>query len=174
VAVYYLKTVQKIPVSLSRAWAYFSNPANLQIITPASMNFKVISKQQTERMFSGQIIEYKVSPILGIPLYWMTEITCVEVEQLFIDEQRKGPYKLWRHQHHFREIQGGVEMTDIVHYENPLWFIGDIANWLFVKRKVRSIFEYRVKKVEELFGKWPTVQRLAIEIIKKGTQPESL
>ena len=172
-AVYYLKTVQKIPVSLPMAWDFFSNPANLRVITPASMNFKVISQNEEKRMFAGQIIEYKVSPIPGIPLYWMTEITRVEEGRLFIDEQRKGPYKLWRHQHHFRKIEDGVEMTDIVHYENPLWFIGDIANWLFVKRKVRKIFEYRFKKTEKLFGKWHTPQKFTIEIIKRRTQAES-
>ncbi len=62
-------------------------------------------------------------------------------------------------------------MTDIVHYQNPFLFIGDIANWLFVKRKVREIFEYRFKKMEELFGKWPVAQNLTIDIIKKGLSP---
>lgn len=149
-----IKTVQKIPVSLDKAWEYFSNPANLQAITPKNMGFKVISKHHGDIMYAGQIIEYTVKPVLGIPVYWMTEITQVKDMEYFIDEQRFGPYKLWHHQHHFKEIPGGVEMTDIVHYKNPLWVLGNIANTLFVKNKLKEIFDYRYRKVEELFGKW--------------------
>ena len=153
-AAHSIKTLQKIPVSLEIAWDYFSNPANLQAITPENMGFKVISKHHGDKMYSGQIIEYKVRPFFNIPLYWMTEITQVKDKEYFIDEQRFGPYKLWHHQHHFRAIEGGVEMTDIVHYKNPFWIFGNIANALFVKNKLKQIFDYRYKKVEELFGKW--------------------
>ena len=104
-------------------------------------------------MYAGQIIEYTVKPILGIPLYWMTEITHVQDLQFFVDEQRFGPYTMWHHQHHFKAIDGGVEMTDIVHYKLPLWFLGDIANSAFVKKQLNGIFDYRFKKVEALFGK---------------------
>jgi ligand-binding SRPBCC domain-containing protein len=103
-------------------------------------------------MYPGQIIEYKVSPVLGIPLYWMTEITHVEEGRYFVDEQRFGPYSLWHHQHHFRQVDRGVEMTDIVHYRLPLGFLGDIANGLFVKKQLEHIFEFRHKRVVELFG----------------------
>lgn len=153
-AVYSIKTVQKIPVSLDKAWDFFSSPANLQAITPAKMGFTIISKHHGEKMYAGQLIEYKVKPVLGIPLYWMTEITQVKDKEYFIDEQRFGPYSLWHHQHHFKAIEGGVEMTDIIHYKNPLWFLGDIANVLFIKKQLRDIFDFRYKKVEELFGKW--------------------
>jgi len=149
-----LKTIQKMPISLERAWDYFSNPVNLQAITPDNMGFKVISKHHGDKMYAGQIIEYTVKPVLGISIYWMTEITQVKDKEYFIDEQRFGPYSLWHHQHHFKEIPGGVEMTDIVHYKNPLSFLGNIANALFVKNKLKSIFDYRYKKVEELFGAW--------------------
>ena len=149
-----LKAIQKIPISLQEAWDFFSNPANLQTITPDNMGFKVISRHHGDRMYAGQLIEYTVKPVLGIPLYWMTEIIQVKDKEYFIDEQRYGPYKLWHHQHHFKEIPGGVEMTDIVHYKNPYWFIGNIANTLFVKRKLTNIFDYRYKKVVELFGEW--------------------
>lgn len=93
---------------------------------------------------------------MGIPLYWMTEITQVEEGRLFVDEQRKGPYRLWRHQHHFKAIPGGVEMTDMVQYQNPLWWIGDIANRIFVRRKLEQIFDFRFNKTAEIFGKWKT------------------
>ena len=154
-AAHSIKTVQKIPISLERAWDYFSNPANLQAITPANMDFEVISKHHGDIMYAGQIIEYRVKPVLGIPIYWMTEITQVKDKEYFIDEQRFGPYSLWHHQHHFKAIEGGVEMTDIVHYKNPMWVFGKLANSLFVRGKLKGIFEYRFQKVEELFGKWP-------------------
>lgn len=151
---YSLKTVQKIPVSLDEAWNYFSNPANLQSITPKKMGFRVISKHHGDMMYPGQIIEYKVSPIFGIPLYWMTEITHVDPKKYFVDEQRYGPYSMWHHQHHFRAIDGGTEMTDIVHYKIPYWIAGKIAHSLFVKKQLDQIFQYRYKAVEELFGQW--------------------
>ncbi len=156
-AAHSIKTVQKIPVSLDQAWEYFSNPANLQAITPEKMGFKVISEHNGETMYAGQIIEYSVRPVLNIPIYWMTEITQVKEGCYFIDEQRFGPYTMWHHQHHFKAIEGGVEMTDIVHYKNPLWFFGRIANTLFVKNKLKEIFNFRFRKVEELFGKWVDV-----------------
>lgn len=151
-ATYNLKTTQFIPVTLDVAWAFFSNPANLQSITPARMNFRIISRHHGDTMYPGQIIEYKVSPLGGISMYWMTEITHVRDRTYFVDEQRFGPYSLWHHQHHFKEVPGGVEMTDIVHYKIPLGFIGDWANRLFIRKQLEDIFAYRVKRVEEIFG----------------------
>lgn len=165
-ATFSLKTVQKIPVDIETAWEFFSNPANLQKITPNNLGFKVLSKHHGDKMYQGQIIEYKVSPVLGIPVYWMTEITHVKDKEFFVDEQRFGPYKMWHHQHHFKIIDGGVEMTDIVHYRNRLWFLGTIANALFVKTKLKQIFEYRIRVVEELFGKWAADQPNQVEFHK--------
>ena len=161
--VYSIKTVQQIPVDIDTAWDFFSRPANLKEITPANLGFHIISHHHGEEMYAGQIIEYTVKPLLGIPLYWMTEITQVADKKYFIDEQRYGPYSLWHHQHHFRVIDGGVEMTDIVHYKMPFWFLGDIANSLFVQAQLRHIFEYRYKVVEERFGTWKagTVNKVA-------------
>ncbi len=151
--VYSLKAIQILPIALSKAWEFFSNPANLADITPANMGFNIISKHHGEKMYAGQIIEYSVKPVFGIPLYWMTEITHIEDQKYFIDEQRYGPYSLWHHQHHFNESTNGVEMTDIVHYKIPFWFLGDIANSLFIKEQLNKIFDYRYKKAEELFIK---------------------
>ncbi len=150
--VYSLKTIQKIPITLNEAWDFFSSPKNLKEITPTGMGFNIISKHQGEKMYAGQIIEYTITPVLGIPLYWMTEITHVEDKNYFVDEQRFGPYSLWHHQHHFKAVEGGVEMTDIVHYKLPLWFLGDIAHVLFVKKQLKDIFDFRFKKIEELYG----------------------
>ncbi len=151
--VYSFHTTQIIPVSLDAAWDFFSNPANLQAITPADMGFKVVSKYHGDKMYPGQVIEYTVKPLLGIPIYWMTEITHVEDKKYFVDEQRFGPYSLWHHQHHFKETAAGVEMTDIVHYKVPFWILGDIANTILVKKKLKEIFDYRYRVVEERFGK---------------------
>ena len=150
--VYSLKAVQTIPVTLQEAFAFFSKPDNLKCITPAYMGFIIKSKHHGEKMYAGQIIEYTVKPLFGIPLYWMTEITHVVEGKYFIDEQRYGPYSLWHHQHHFKEVSGGVEMTDIVHYKIPLWFLGDVANTVFVKNQLKKIFDFRFSSVKEMFG----------------------
>ncbi len=152
--VYSLIRIQKIPANINDVWEFFSNPANLKNITPTNLSFKIISKNQSEKVYTGQIIEYTLKPLLNIPVYWMTEITYVEEKKFFIDEQRYGPYSLWHHQHHFKQIDKGIEMTDIVHYKIPFWFIGDIANVLFVQNKLNQIFRYRIQKTEEFFGKW--------------------
>lgn len=165
-ATFSLKTVQLIPVDIDTAWEFFSNPVNLQAITPKNLGFKILSNHHGDKMYPGQIIEYKVSPVLGIPMYWMTEITHVKDKQFFVDEQRFGPYQLWHHQHHFKVVEGGVEMTDIVHYRNPLGFLGNIANTLFVKAQLKQIFEFRFKVVEDLFGKWPGAVVNKVEFYK--------
>jgi len=149
--VYSLKTVQIIPAGLEEAWNFFCNPGNLVIITPAQLGFKVISNDH-DTMYAGQLIEYTVKPLFGIPLYWMTEITHIQYKEYFIDEQRFGPYTFWHHQHHFKQVNNAVEMTDIVHYKIPFWFIGDMANTLIVRKKLRQIFEYRYKVIEEKYG----------------------
>ena len=153
-AVNSLKKVQKIPVSLDEAWLFFSHPKNLAVMTPEYLNLKFTNALFGEKMYAGQVMTYNVKPVLGIPMFWMTEITHVKDREYFVDEQRFGPYALWHHQHHFREIEGGVEMTDLIHYKVPGWFLGDLLNSLFIKKQLEGIFEFRFKKVEELFGKW--------------------
>ena len=161
-AAHSIRSVQKIPISIEQAWDFYSNPANLHQITPDNMGFKVISRHHGNSLYAGQIFEYKVSPVMGIPLYWMTEITHVNAPAYFVDEQRKGPYAFWQHQHHFKSIEGGVEMTDIIHYKNHIWLLGILVNSLFIKKKLRKIFEFRFKKVEVLFGQWPGGQDASI------------
>ena len=149
--VYSFKTVQIIPCSMETAWEFFSNPANLPKMTPDNLGFKIISRYHGEKMYAGQIIEYIVKPVLRIPLYWMTEISQVSYHKYFVDEQRYGPYSLWHHQHHFREVANGIEMTDIVHYKLSFWIFGDGANALFVRKQLKRIFDYRYSTVIELF-----------------------
>ena len=148
---YSLKTEQNLPISLQEAWDFFSSPKNLSKITPKHMGF-IITNQPSETMFEGQIITYKVSPLLGVKINWMTEITTVKDNEYFIDEQRFGPYSLWHHRHHFYEIDGGIKMIDEVNYKLPFGFLGSIAHRLFVRKKLKSIFEYREKVLIEMFG----------------------
>lgn len=116
------------------------------------MGFDILTENPA-KMYEGLMIAYKVKPLLGIPLNWVTEIKYVHEEQFFVDEQRTGPYKMWHHEHHFKAVDGGVEMTDIVSYELPLGILGRIAHPILVKSKLEEIFNYRFQKVEELFGK---------------------
>ena len=141
--VYRFQKTQVLPVNIEDAWDFFSSPQNLKAITPSHLGFTILSAQDDRYMYAGQLIEYEVKPLLGIPLYWMTEITQVSHLQYFIDEQRFGPYSFWHHQHHFKAVPGGVEMTDIVHYKVPFWVLGDIANTLFVRSQLKKIFDYR-------------------------------
>ncbi len=149
--VYLLQRVQIISANLPEVWEFFSSPENLKNITPPQLGFRLLTKSFSNTIYPGQIIEYKIKPLRGVPLYWMTEITHVEPMEFFIDEQRIGPYSLWHHQHHFKETDNGVEMTDIVHYKIPLWFIGDLANSLFVKKQLGKIFDYRKEVTENTF-----------------------
>ena len=157
-SVHTLKSVQRLPISAEAAWDFFSSPANLKVITPAHMGFHVTSDPEfsSRKMYAGQVITYTVKPVLGIPLFWMTEITHVQQGEFFVDEQRVGPYALWHHQHHFKVIPGGIEMTDLVHYRVPLGWLGDFANWIFVAGQLKGIFDFRTKKLEEMFGKMPS------------------
>lgn len=98
------------------------------------------------------LISYKVSPVFGIKMNWVTEITHVKDHVYFVDEQRTGPYAMWHHEHHFKEIKGGVEMTDILTYGIPFGIIGRLANAILVEKEVKNIFAYRVEAVNKLFG----------------------
>lgn len=159
---HFLKSIQKIPADMETTWGFFSNPRNLLKLTPLSLNLDPVNEIHGEKAYAGQVMIYQVKPLLGIPVEWMTEIKNVIPHQMFIDEQRKGPYKLWHHQHHFKAIEGGVEMTDLVHYRVPFGFIGDLAHPL-VKRKLTEIFTFRFQKINEIFGPWEH-QKMNLEI----------
>ncbi|HEU4471095.1 MAG TPA: SRPBCC family protein [Flavisolibacter sp.] len=153
--IYRLKSRQLIPASIEDTWRFFSDPRNLAKITPSFLNLKVTNELFGEEMYAGQVMTYTVKPLLGIPVSWMTEITHVEAPLRFVDEQRKGPYQLWHHQHHFRSVEGGVEMTDLVHYRLPLGPLSGIAHAMVVKDKLKEIFVFRYHRIIELFGEWP-------------------
>lgn len=153
-AIYQLIKTQKLPSTITEIWDFISSPINLKEITPEHMGFIVTSNTGTEKMYPGMIITYKVSPLLGIKLNWMTEITHVRDYEYFVDEQRAGPYKLWHHQHKIEPIEGGVLMTDIVTYKPTLGLLGSIANSLLIKKQLQQIFDYRTIALEKRFGRY--------------------
>lgn len=146
-----LKSKQILPISIDEAWAFLSDPKNLKTITPDYMSFDILSGADRP-MYPGQIIQYIVTPILGIKTNWVTEITHVADKQFFVDEQRFGPYALWHHKHFIRAVEGGVEMEDIVDYKLPFGWFGNLFHGLIVKPKLKEIFNYREQKLKELFG----------------------
>ena len=152
---YSLKWETMLPIPLNEAWDFFSSPLNLAKITPPEMNFMVTTANngQGDKMYAGMIITYKVSPLWGIKMNWMTEITHVDEKKYFVDEQRFGPYALWHHQHHFKQVEGGVLMVDILDYAIPYSIFGRIANMVLVKKQINRIFDYRAGAIEQLFGK---------------------
>jgi len=117
------------------------------------MGFDIVSDIGSE-MYAGQIIGYKVSPMFGLKLNWVTEISHVDEPNYFVDEQRFGPYALWHHKHFLKEISKGVEMTDIVHYKLPFSIIANGLHNTLVKPKLMEIFNYRTSKLLDLFGSY--------------------
>lgn len=142
---------QFIPADPERVWEFFATPANLNTLTPPELRFRTLG-EAAGRMYAGQLIEHRVSPLPGIWLRWLTEITQVREGSYFVDEQRLGPYRLWHHEHHFVVERGGVRMTDRVTYEVGWGPFGWVAEKLWVERQLRRIFDYRATRVRELFG----------------------
>ena len=149
--VYKKESVQNINATLDECWAFFSSPENLQKITPKSMGFE-ITDFDNQTMYEGQIIQYKISPLLGLKLNWVTEITKVKDKAYFIDEQRFGPYSFWHHKHFFEATPSGVKMTDVIHYALPFGFLGRFANALIVRDKLKEIFDFRYVKIDQIFN----------------------
>ena len=147
---YQLKRKQIIKADLATCWAFFSSPYNLKKITPTYMGFEVLT-DIPEKMYEGLMIEYRVKPLLGIPTKWVTRISKVDENKFFIDEQWSGPYKAWHHEHHFRQIDGGTEMIDIITYQMPFGIFGKIVHPFIVKKKLESIFNYRKEVVKDIF-----------------------
>ena len=151
--IYTLHKRQKLPITKAEAWAFLSDPRNLKTITPDYMGFNILSGADRP-MYPGQIIQYIVTPVLGIKTKWVTEITHVKDNEYFVDEQRFGPYALWHHKHFIKSIEGGVEMEDIIDYKIPMGWLGQLMHPILVKPKLEEIFSYRKEKLEALFGKY--------------------
>lgn len=119
------------------------------------MGFDILTENLPEKVYPGMLIEYHVSPLLGIKMKWLTEITHIEEGKYFVDEQRSGPYKIWHHEHHLEAIPNGVLMSDLINYVPPFGFLGDIAQSLFIKNQLDEIFNFRYKKLIEMYGAFP-------------------
>ena len=146
-----LRFTQMLPIPPGEAWDFFSDPRNLPIITPPWLGFEVTS-EVPDRMYAGMILSYRVRPVFGIPVTWVTEITHVDAPAFFVDEQRFGPYRFWHHEHHFRPAAGGVESEDLVHYAMPFGWAGEAVNALLVRKQLEEIFTFRREVLQKRFG----------------------
>ena len=143
---------QQLNCSPEIAWNFFSSANNLSEITPEDMNFTVLTAMENDEIHEGMLIDYHVSPLLGIKMKWQTEIIQVDHQKSFTDFQKKGPYKLWHHHHEFIPNEKGVLMKDTVNYELPMGFLGEIAHRFMVKSKLKQIFDYRYQVLKKMFG----------------------
>ena len=147
-----LATSQWLPVPLAEAWAFFADPRNLGLLTPPSLRFELTSEPPPE-MYRGLIVSYRLRPLLGAPVSWVSEISQLEEGRMFVDEQRLGPYRFWHHQHHFGVEADGTRARDIVHYALPFGPLGDLANAALVRPRLRAIFAYRREVLSARFGR---------------------
>ncbi|MDX1548657.1 MAG: SRPBCC family protein [Rhodothermales bacterium] len=151
---YRLHALQRLPISMEAAWDFFSHPKNLPVITPGWLDFQM-TNPVPERMHTGTIITYTIRPLLGLKVRWVTEITHADAPRLFVDEQRFGPYRFWHHQHHFRAVEGGVEVEDLVHYALPFGPLGRLAHAAVVRARLDAIFGFRREALTARFGTLP-------------------
>lgn len=146
-----LHTIQRLPVALDEAWAFFSSPKNLPLITPPWLDFR-ITNDVPDAMYPGTIITYTIRPMLRVPVKWTTEITHADAPHYFVDEQRFGPYRLWHHQHHFRPVEDGTEVEDLVHYALPFGPLGALVHTLTIRNRLGEIFAFRRNALADRFG----------------------
>lgn len=147
---YVLTCQMKTPSPIEKAFAVFENPYNLARITPASLKFRITTREQVT-IRKGAEIEYQIR-WLGLPISWRTLITEYEPPLFFEDEQADGPYALWRHRHSFEEVDDGTVISDRVEYALPLGALGRLAQHLMVGRQLRGIFQYRQRALMQLLG----------------------
>jgi ligand-binding SRPBCC domain-containing protein len=149
--IHYLQRQQLISASIDQVWEYFSNPHNLNDLTPPDMNFRILT-DPLPRMYQGQIIEYRVEFIRGLSSLWLTEIAHVREYEYFVDEQRLGPYQFWYHEHTFQIVEGGVQMTDQVAYSIGYEPFGNFLNAIWIARRLQGIFDFRTNRIKALFS----------------------
>lgn len=148
---YQFQKKQILPATIDEVWDFISSPSNLKDITPVYMRFEITSENLPEKMYPGMIISYKVKPLFGISVTWVTEITEVTERKFFVDQQRIGPYAFWHHQHFIEPNLSGVSMKDIVSYKPPFGSLGTMANYVIISRKITEIFDYREKCLMQKF-----------------------
>lgn len=147
---YRLERRQLVRRPLTEVFSFYADPRNLARLTPPWLGFRLVSAGEL-RMREGLRIEYTIRAF-GIRRRWTSEITAWQPPVRFVDEQVRGPYRLWRHLHEFWQVEGGTEIVDVVMYQLPLGPVGWLAHRLAIRRQLEEIFDYRARAVAELFG----------------------
>lgn len=142
---------QTVNAAIEDVWEFFSNPGNLNLITPPSLDFEILSGDERP-MHNGQIIYYRIRILPLVYVKWVTEIKNVVELSSFIDEQQVGPYKSWQHLHQFVPSDKGIEIIDTVHYSIGYSFLGEILHYAWIKRRLAYIFQYRKERIKALMS----------------------
>lgn len=147
---YLFEQRQYISADIDRVFAFFSDAGNLDLLTPPWLHFRILTPLPIE-MKAGALIQYRIR-VRMIPVKWTTEILDWQPGKQFVDQQIRGPYKLWHHTHTFESARDGVEMTDRVRYALPFGVLGRCMNTLMTRRDLNAIFKYRARQIESIFG----------------------
>lgn len=146
-----LERTQDLPRPLEEIFAFHERPENLQELTPAFLDFRILTPSPVP-MHVGSLIDYRIR-LFGVPMRWTTRIAAYEPGASFVDEQLRGPYRLWHHTHLFTRLPGGgTRIVDRVAYDVGWGPLGDVAHALFVERALARIFQYRHERMRALFG----------------------
>jgi Uncharacterized conserved protein len=148
---HHLHYEQFLEASMEEVWNFFSNANNLETLTPPKMKMNVRTKLANPIVYKDMRIAYTVAPLFGIPVFWETKIIEVEVHSYFIDIQRRGPFKSWKHTHTFIQQENGVMMNDDIEYELPLGKLGDFFHQPLVLKNLKELFVYRQQICKEIF-----------------------
>ena len=149
-SIYRIERSQVLPISIDSAWQFFSSPGNLPSITPPWLNLKIIGSV-SPHMWAGMLINYHVTPLLGLQIRWLSEITHVDAPRFFVDEQRLGPYRLWHHEHFFHVCEAGVQVDDIVSYALKYAVLGTLIHAIWIKKRLQTIFDFRSSALRRRF-----------------------
>jgi ligand-binding SRPBCC domain-containing protein len=142
---------QFLPITPDVAWAFFSNPANLALLTPEWVNYRDESYEQAKQVYPGMVLMHRIQPYGLFPCQWVSVITHAQEPGYFIDEQKTGPFAFWQHKHAIQPVEGGVEIRDVIHYALPFGFIGNIGAF-FVRLQIERLFDYREQMLTDFFG----------------------
>ena len=150
-SIYRIERSQVLPISVGTAWQFFSSPGNLNSITPPWLNLKIIGSV-CPHIRAGMLINYHVTPLFGLRMSWLSEITHVDAPRFFVDEQRLGPYRIWHHEHFFQTREAGVQVDDIVSYALKYAALGTLIHKIWIKKRLQMIFDYRFSTLKRRFG----------------------
>ncbi len=150
VTIHKLERTQLVPISIREAFDFFTNPRNLERLTPDLVHFQFL-KAPPEKVLPGTILEYRLR-LYGLPVKWRTRIESIDAPTGFVDVQDKGPYAMWRHTHSFREVDAKhTEIRDQVEFAMPLGLLGEIVYRILVAGSLQQIFDFREAALRQLF-----------------------